>query len=363
METNSLPMPADAPEPGACIRVERPEPGLAVVIFDPPHRSFPVFDGPLVRDLKAVVRGLSEESGLRGVVFTGRKPDQFLAGADVEGIGSITDPKVFQKACFELHEIFDAIARLKARTVAAVSGPVPGGAYEISLACDRIVASDSKATRIGLPETQLGIIPGWGGSHRLPRRIGVPAAMNAVLTGRLFPAKSALKQGMIDRVTKSEYLLRVASDIALGRIPCKSQSRGIWSLLVDRNPIALQIVGAMARKGVTAKTRGKYPAPYEAIQLILGAPFARHGVWARKEADAVGRLGVTSECKSLVSLFFGSEQAKSLGKHADGSAPTPIDKAVVVGGGIMGGGIASVLAQKGVSVRMADLSSEALGNA
>ena len=91
METNSLPMPADAPEPGACIRVERPEPGLAVVIFDPPHRSFPVFDGPLVRDLKAVVRGLSEESGLRGVVFTGRKPDQFLAGADVEGIGSITE--------------------------------------------------------------------------------------------------------------------------------------------------------------------------------------------------------------------------------------------------------------------------------
>ncbi|MFT5058351.1 MAG: 3-hydroxyacyl-CoA dehydrogenase/enoyl-CoA hydratase/3-hydroxybutyryl-CoA epimerase [Planctomycetota bacterium] len=355
-------MPDNAPAPGACVRVERPEPALAIVIFDPPHRSFPVFDAPMVRDLREVIRGLAKEEGLRGVVFTGRKPDQFLAGADVEGIGSITDPQVFQKACYELHEVFDAIANLKARTVAAVSGPVPGGAYEISLACDRIVASDSKATRIGLPETQLGIIPGWGGSHRLPRRIGVPAALNAALTGRLFPAKSALKQGMIDRVTKQEYLLRIASDIAMGRMPCKARGRGYKALLVDRNPLALWIVGAMARKGVTAKTRGKYPAPYEAIKLILGAPMSSQGSWARKEAEAVGRLGVTSECKALVSLFFGTEQAKALGKHPDGTKVDPIETAVVVGAGIMGGGIASVMAQRGVSVRLADLSSEALGN-
>ena len=362
MDTLSLPMPDNAPEPGACVRVERPEPGLAVVIFDPPHRSFPVFDAPMVRDLREVIRGFASEEGLRGVVFTGRKPDQFLAGADVEGIGAITDPEVFEKACYELHEVFDDISKLKARTVAAVSGPVPGGAFEISLACDRIVASDSKATRIGLPETQLGIIPGWGGSHRLPRRVGVPTAMNAVLTGRLFPAKSAYKQGMIDRVTKQEYLLRIASDIAMGRVPCKARSRGYKALLVDRNPLALWIIGAMARKGVTAKTRGKYPAPYEAIKLILGAPFARQSTWAKREAEAVGRLGVTSECKSLVSLFFGTETAKALGKNSDGSKVKPIDTAVVVGAGIMGGGIASVMAQRGVSVRLADLSSEALGD-
>lgn len=362
METVSLPMPDNAPEPGACIRVERPETGLAIVIFDPPHRSFPVFDAPMVRDLREVIRELAGDKDLRGVVFTGRKADQFLAGADVEGIGSITDPSIFEKACFELHEVFDSISKLKARTVAAVSGPVPGGAYEISLSCDRIVASDSKATRIGLPETQLGIIPGWGGSHRLPRRVGVPNALTAALTGRLFPAKSAYKMGMIDRVTKQEYLLRIASDIAMGRVTCKQKKRGYKALLVDRNPLALWIIGSMARKGVTAKTRGKYPAPYEVIKLILGAPFARHGVWAKKEAEAVGRLGVTSECKSLVSLFFGTERAKALGKHPDGSKVAPIETAAVVGAGIMGGGIASVMAQRGVSVRLADLSSEALGD-
>ena len=134
MSDVSMPMPENAPPPGACVRVEHPESGLAVVTFDAPHRSFSVFDGPLVRDLRAVVEQLAQDSSLRGVVFTGREPEQFLAGADIEGIGSITDPEVFRRVCLELHEVFDRIENLQARTVAAVGGPVPGGALELSLA-------------------------------------------------------------------------------------------------------------------------------------------------------------------------------------------------------------------------------------
>ena len=358
-----MPMPENAPPPGSCVRVERPEAALAVVIFDPPHRSFPVFDAPMVRDLRAVVNELRADKSLRGVVFTGRKPDQFLAGADIDGIGAIVDPETFRKVCLELHSLFDLIASMEPRTVAAVGGPVPGGALEVSLACDHIIATDDKATRIGLPETQLGIIPGWGGSHRLPRRIGLPAALDAVLTGRLFDARKAKKLGIIDRITKPAYLLSIASDIALGRVPCSRAKRGWKGLLVDKNPITKLVISRMAHKGVLKKTRGKYPAPEVAIDLLVSGTTARQSTWAAREADAVAKLGVTPECKALVSIFFGNESAKALAKGPDGSKPPAIHRAAVVGAGIMGGGIASVMAQKGVAVRLADLSSEALGNA
>ena len=363
MESVSLPMPENAPEPGACVRVEYPEPGLALVVFDPPHRSFPVFDGPLVRDLKVLVQKLAADSTLRGVVFTGRETEQFLAGADIEGIGAITDPEVFRQVCLELHALFDAVENLSARTVAAVGGPVPGGAFEFSMACDFILASDHKSTRIGLPETQLGIIPGWGGSHRLPRRVGLPTSLDAILTGRLYDARKAKKLGLIDRTTKSAYLLRVASDIAMGRMSPKVKKRGFKAWFVDKNPAAKWVIASSARKSVLKKTRGKYPAPERAIDLVVSGTTARRSTWAQREADAVADLGVTPECKALVSIFFGTEKAKALAKGPDGQKYAPVERAAVIGAGIMGGGIATVLAQKGVRVRLADLSSEALGKA
>ncbi|MEZ5973566.1 MAG: 3-hydroxyacyl-CoA dehydrogenase NAD-binding domain-containing protein [Planctomycetota bacterium] len=218
------------------------------------------------------------------------------------------------------------------------------------------------STRLGLPETQLGIIPGWG-SHRLPRRVGIPTALDAILTGRLFDARKAQKLGIIDRTTKPEYLLRIASDVAMARIPCPRKTRGWKGLLVDRNPLAKWIIGRTARKAVMSKTRGKYPAPLEAIRLVLGSTTASRGSWARREADAVAKLGVTPVCKALVSIFFANEGAKALGKSEDGRKLPPIERAAVVGAGIMGGGIASVLAQKSVDVRLADLSPAALAKA
>ena len=358
-----FPLPDDAPEKGACIRIDRPEPGLAVVVFDPPHRSFPIFDAPLLRDLGHVLTELEGDSSLQGIVFTGRRPTQFLAGADVEAIGTITDPGVVEDVVRSVHALFDRVARLRPRTVAAVGGPVPGGAYEFSLCCDRIVAVNGKSTRIGLPETMLGIIPGWGGSHRLPRRVGLPTALDAILTGRLLPAKPAHKRGLVDRLVHEEDLVRIASDIALGRRKCARHSRGVWSWLVDRNPLARALIRDRALKGVDAKARGKYPAPYAALDLVLGAPSAPQRTWAGREARAVAELATGTVCKSLVGIFFGSEAAKKLGKSADGSEPTRPAQATVVGAGVMGAGIASALALSGVPVRLADLSTQALATA
>ncbi|MFT7677261.1 MAG: 3-hydroxyacyl-CoA dehydrogenase/enoyl-CoA hydratase/3-hydroxybutyryl-CoA epimerase [Planctomycetota bacterium] len=363
MDLSGYPVPENAPEPGACLRVERPEAGLAIVTFDSPHRSFSVLDAPLLRDLDTLVTQFEGDPALRGIVFQGRSPDQFLAGADVQGIGQITDVSVIEGIVLSVHALFDRIAALKARTVAAVGGPVPGGALELSLACDRIIATDAKNTRIGLPETQLGILPGWGGSHRLPARIGLPHALDAILTGRLFPAKVALKRGMVDRLTKSEYLGRVARDVAMGRMPCKRHSRGSKLWTVDRNPIARAVIEHQALKGLDAKANGKYPAPYAALDLVMSSVKSPRKNWAGREARAISALLTGPVCKSLVSLFFGSEEAKKLGRLPDGGKAEMPEFATVVGAGVMGAGIAGSLAEKGVNVRLADLSSEALGRA
>ena len=256
-----------------------------------------------------------------GIVLTGRRPDQFLAGADVEAIATVTDPGIVRDAVMMVHELFGRLEGMRARTVAAVGGPVPGGAFEISLACDAIVATDDKKTRIGLPETQLGIIPGWGGSHRLPKRVGVPIALDAILTGRLYPAKKAKRLGMVDRLTKKEYLVRVASDLAMGRERLRRRSRGWKSWLVDRNPLARFVIANQATKQIDRKAHGNYPAPYRALDIVLKAPTKTRQEAAKIEAEGTVDLVTGKVCKNLVSIFFASEAAKKAAQFADGSAP------------------------------------------
>ncbi|MCB9896977.1 MAG: enoyl-CoA hydratase/isomerase family protein [Planctomycetes bacterium] len=353
--------PSDAPPAGACVQVERPEDGLAIVRLDPPHRSMPLLDAPLLRDLGTTLWSLAEDASLRGVVITGKSPGRFAAGADVKSIESVTDPRLVEDLIRAVHRLYRFVDRMRPRVVAAVGGPVPGGAYELCLACDVIVACDDDSTRLGLPETQLGLFPAWGGAHRLPRRIGVPKALDAILTGRLFRARSALKIGMVDRLTKPELLLRVASDVALGRLDVTPRTRGpLESFFIDANPLARAIVGGMARKSVLARTKGHYPAPLVALELVLKATTTSLEEAADKEASAAAPLITSALCKNLVGIFFGSEHAKSLAKRTDGTRPAPLEHAHVIGAGVMGGAIASLLAEKGVWTRLSDLSRPAL---
>jgi len=348
-------MPADAPAEGACVRIERPEPGMARLVLDPPHRKLAVLDLALMRDLERALDVLATDDGLRALVVCGREPTSFAAGADLEALVRIEDQALARELGRYGQSVFQKLAALPAFKVAAVGGPVPGGAFELALACDRIVLADHPSSRIGLPEVLLGILPGWGGSQRLPQRIGVPAALEAILAGRLYDPRRALRTGLVDRLTWPEYLLRVAGEIASGRMRCTRFERGAWSWIVDRNPLARAIIRRKVTAEVMKKTRGHYPAPLAVIPLVLAAPSTPIEQGLEREADALARLMVSVECKNLVTIFRLSEDAKRLGKLPDGGSARELRQIGVVGAGVMGAGIASVAASKGVDVRLADV--------
>jgi len=362
MDLSGLPMPAGAPNAGTCVRLERPEPGLVVLVLDPPHRENTVLDLPLLRDLDMALDEVERDVSVKGLVVTGRTPLHFAYGADIDAIESVTDPELVKRVVRLAHGVLGRLDTLpQVRTVAAVGGPVPGGAFELSLACDRIVLADDPKSRIGLPETQLGILPGWGGCHRLPKRIGLMAALTPILTGKLYRPRQAKKLGMVDRLTKPEYLIRVASDIALGRSKVRPQSPSlVLEWLVDRNPLVTSLIASKARGDVIEKTRGRYPAPLAAIDIVADAAGKSLKQAAEREANAIARLATGPVCKSLVSIFRGSEAAKRLGQDEGGNKPVPFDRGAVIGAGIMGAAIASLMAEKGVDTRLSDLAPAAL---
>lgn len=371
----TLPWPEDAPPAGASLRIDEPEPGLLRLVPDPPHRSFPVLDGPLLADLETAIERIESERP-RGVLIAGRRCDQFLAGADVHAIQRVRDPHMVESVVRAVHRLYDRLEALPCTVVAAVGGPVPGGAFELCLACDTIVLANDARTRIGLPETKLGLLPAWGGVHRLTRRVGVPTAVDAILTGRLFDPRRAKRSGFVDRLTAPEYLERIGADLALGREPLAVHDRGRRAFFIDRNPLVRAVVGRAARKQLDERTGGHYPAPYMALEKVLEAPSVPRELWAEREAVAAGRLVATDACANLIGLFLGTEEQKRLvdgpEREADRHGAKPRGTASrnsgpqrigVVGGGVMGAGIASALALAGADVRLCDLDRSALDRA
>ncbi len=363
-----IPQPDDAPEKGSCVRIVRPKGpngedlGLVRLHLDPPHRKMPVFDAPLLRDLDAAIDEIAKDDTLTCLVIAGRDPLTFAGGADIETISKIDDPHVARRFCREGQKLFQTIYRMgkrgggKLKTVAAIGGPVPGGACEIALACDLIVFADHKKSRIGLPEVLLGIIPAWGGSQRLPRRIGVANALGAILGGKLYPARKAKKLGFVDRTTHPEYLWNIADRIALGEEKCAYRGRkGLGSSLTDKNPLFAAFAANQARKGVMQKTGGHYPAPQAVIPLIVRAPRIPIDKGLEAEMEAIMPLTSSKVSESLVGLFLLKEESKKLAKSPSGEKAPRMTRGAVIGAGIMGGGIASLMAERGMQVRLRDL--------
>ena len=345
------------------IRREVRNDGLCVLTFDRSESVANLFDTRTFEELNAHLDFLEDRTQhgpIQGVIFISAKGKIFIAGADLHGFtsGPMTDERL-GGIIDNGHRTFNRIAALSVPTVAAIQGVCVGGGLELTLACDWRVACNDAGTKLGLPEVQIGILPAWGGSVRLPRLVGLPKALEIILTGKQLAGVPALKCGLVDALAYPEGMLSVAEDMV------KRGKRPPAKMIPANLPGARQVVAAVARRNALAKTRGNYPAAPHAIEVATAALGASEEAGFRLEREAFVELAKTDAARNLMGIFFLQERAKKTKLPGDLTPdPTlpakPLKKVAVVGAGLMGAGIAQWSAGRGLKVLLKDISPAAL---
>ncbi|GLS82619.1 fatty acid oxidation complex subunit alpha FadJ [Paraferrimonas haliotis] len=338
--------------------------GIAMLKMDVVGETMNTLRAEFADDFDSIWSEITGNSAIRGVVIYSGKKNSFVAGADVHMLESCSSAAEAQSIAEKGQQIFDAIEQSKIPVVAAVHGVALGGGLELALACHRRVCSDSAKTLMGLPEVQLGLLPGSGGTQRLPALVGVSKALDMMLTGKQIRPKQALKMGLVDQVVPESILMDAATKLVKDRAwqRKKKKAGGVVGAL-ESVSIGRNIIFEQASKQVFKKTQGNYPAPAKIIEAIkIGLNKGRKAGLA-VEAQNFGELVMTDESKALRSIFFATTEMKRESGAGD-VQPQPVNKAVVLGGGLMGGGIAAVTATKAkVPVRIKDISEQGLSNA
>jgi 3-hydroxyacyl-CoA dehydrogenase / enoyl-CoA hydratase / 3-hydroxybutyryl-CoA epimerase len=336
---------------------------LATLTFDSPERKVNVFTRAALQELEKVIQDLAGRQDIGVLVLLSGKEGSFVAGADIEEIARVTDPTEAEAGSRVGHRLFSAWESLPFPTVAAIRGVCLGGGTEMALASTWRVASDSASTRMGLPEVRLGILPGWGGSTRLPRLIGIAEALDLILTGKTVAGRKALKLGLIDALVPDARFLDVVRDFAqerAGRPRKHESSLDFKEVLLEKNPVGRKVLFDQARKKTLEETRGHYPAPLRAIEVVRVGIEDGPRAGFDAEARALADLATSRISKNLVHVFRLTEEAKRETGLPGGKAKE-IRAAAVLGAGTMGGGIAQLIANEmDVPVRMKDLNHEAL---
>jgi 3-hydroxyacyl-CoA dehydrogenase/enoyl-CoA hydratase/3-hydroxybutyryl-CoA epimerase len=321
------------------------ENGVAVVTFDLPGEPVNKLSSAVKTEIEALLMRLRDDNAVRAMVLISGKPDTFIAGADIEEFTAITSQDAAERLSFEGQETVSRVETFPKPMVAAINGACLGGGLEVALACNYRVATDHPKTVLGLPEVQLGLIPGAGGCQRLPRLIGARAALDMILSGKTERASSALRLGLVDEVVPRSILRQVAlaaaDRLAREGPPKRQRKGGLPGLILDRTPAGRQLVYRAARKQLMKKTGGHYPAPVAALEAVRVG--LEQGITAglAEEHRAFGELAVGDVSRKLVQIFFATTALKKDDGVRPGSAvPRQIRRLGIVGSGFMGAGIA-----------------------
>ena len=336
------------------------EDGIAVITFDLPGEPVNKFSQAVKDEFLALFDRLEGDQAVRGAVLISGKPDSFVAGADIDEFLRWTTAARAEKASRDGHAMLDRLEGLRHPVVAAIHGACMGGGLEAALACAYRVVSDHPKTVLALPEVQLGIFPGAGGTQRLPRTVGLQAALDMILTGKNVRARKAAQIGLVHEMVHPAILRQVAvqraREIADGvrdRNP-DARRRNAASFLLEENPVGRGIVLRKARALTLKKTRGNYPAPLAALDAIA-AGYDDPAKGYREEARLFGEMAMTPISRELIGIFFASTALKKDSGVGDAPVTTlPVRKLGILGAGFMGAGIAGVAVQKGTLVRLKD---------
>lgn len=332
--------------------VEHDDNNVAWLHFDMPGASANLLSQATIKELDEIIHGF-EQSPPRALVILSDKKDSFIFGADIKEFTALDNMEQALAFMHKGHALMNRLEALSCPTVSMIHGLCFGGGTELSLACDYIVASDDKKTKIGLPEIKLGIHPGYGGTARSIERCGPLAAMNIMLTGRALTARAAKKINLIDEMVPARQLKAAAESYAL-TAPKRKQLPFLTR--ITNSALLRPLIAAQMRKQVATKAKAEhYPAPYSLIDLWKKYA-GNKKLMLEKEAIAVAELATTDTARNLVRVFFLQENLKSQGKQTD----FQIEHVHVIGGGIMGGDIASWCAIQGYSVTVQDQDPERL---
>ena len=335
--------------------------GIAVVTIDLPGEPVNKVTAALRAEFASLFGRLEADGKVKAVVLVSGKKDTWLAGADIDEFLTMQSAADAEALSRGGQALLSRLEDLRIPVVAAIHGACLGGGLETALACRYRIATDHPKTVLALPEVQLGIIPGAGGTQRLPRLIGLARALDIILTSRNVRAKKAYQMGLVDELVHPAVLFDVAMDrarkLADGSLEPDREPKGLGAagVLLEGNPIGRSIVFRRAKEGVLAKTHGHYPAPLAALGAVQAG--YEKGVEAgyREEARCFGDLTVSEVSKQLVFLFFATTALKKdPGVEPPAPDPEPVATLGIIGAGFMGAGIASVAVQQGTPVRLKD---------
>ncbi|ASI95809.1 fatty acid oxidation complex subunit alpha FadJ [Vibrio rotiferianus] len=338
------------------------EQNIAWLAIDVPNEKMNTLQAAFADEMKEIFALLKDSSGVKGMIIHSLKPDNFVAGADVRMLEACTTASEAEALAKQGQELFQQLSELPYPVVAAIHGPCLGGGLELALACDYRVCTDSDKTRLGLPEVQLGLLPGSGGTQRLPRLIGLLPSLDLILTGKQLRAKKAKKLGVVDACVPHTILLDVAKQLIEKGKSKGKKKQSTKEKLMSGSGLGRKFVFEQAAKKTNEKTRGNYPATVAILEVIQHGLEKGFAQGQELEAKRFGELVMSSESKALRSIFFATtEMKKENGAEAD---PVTVNKVGVLGGGLMGAGISHVsVAKAKVPVRIKDVSNDGVLNA
>jgi 3-hydroxyacyl-CoA dehydrogenase/enoyl-CoA hydratase/3-hydroxybutyryl-CoA epimerase len=348
------------------IDVDRDVDGSVHLTIDVPGRSVNVITRQVLADLDGALDAVREAARTPVVVIRSGKKSGFLAGADISEFQAITDAAAAEALSAAGQKVFDKLANLPVPTFTAISGACLGGGLELALACDYRLVFDRPDTQLGLPEVELGLLPGWGGTQRLPRVVGLERALMMILTGKRLTASEALAWGLADALAVTEAGLREQySAMAFRAVKDGKRQRRRLPLrtwrqrFLEATSVGRRLILRATRKRIQHRVPEDMPAPFEAIEAVRVG--LQHGIDAGlgSERTGAGRLATGPACRNLVGLFLAREQAKKLPDEIAKEA-AEVRRVGIVGAGVMGAGIAQLAALRGCDVLVKEVNDEAL---
>lgn len=335
---------------------------IATLMFDMPNSNVNLLSTPVMRELEAILDELKNRKDIKVLLFKSAKEGVFIAGADISEIKSLTDEQASHDIVRKGQIILSKIRLLPFHTVAVINGACLGGGFELALNCDYRIATQNPKTKIGLPEVNLGVLPGFGGTQNLKHLIGKQKALELILGAKLINGLKAQKLKMVDACVPEGYLefklegfiKAILDDKERGKI---NANRYKMSLIERFVP---QLIYKVALKEVMKKTKGNYPAPLEVIELFKKTEKLPLNEALSLEAYAFARLSVSDVSKNLISIFFALEKLKHDTFVKEDVVPLDIHSVSVIGSGIMGGGIAWLFSKIDKSVRLKGRSYESI---